>query len=99
MFDINLQKIFLSYGCVSHLIDAKLPCDLFVFVFVSFKFQFNFRDYLVSRSDYACISYRIKRKVDTSFLFLIQQKAFLLNFVHNLTILGERMDQFSSCLF
>ena len=41
----------------------------------------------------------LNENVDTSYLFLIQQKAFLLNFVHNLTILVERMNQFSSCLF
>ena len=40
MFDINLQRIIFSYGCDSHLIDAKLPFDLFVFVFV-FLFNFN----------------------------------------------------------
>ena len=41
MFDINLQRIIFSYGCVLHLIDAKLPCDLLICICFSFPFNFN----------------------------------------------------------
>ena len=40
MFDINLQRMIFSYGCVSNLIDAKLPCDFFCICFC-FRFNFN----------------------------------------------------------
>ena len=34
MFDINLQRIIFSYCCVSHLNDAKLPCDFYLYLFL-----------------------------------------------------------------
>ena len=40
-----------------------------------------------------------ERETDTSYVSLIQQKAFWLNCNHNLMILMERMNRFSSCLF
>ena len=41
MFDINLQRIIFSYGCVSHLNDVKLPCDFFFCICICFPFNFN----------------------------------------------------------
>ena len=36
---IYIFKEYISYGCVSHLMNAKLPCDLFVCI--CFPFNFN----------------------------------------------------------
>ena len=48
MFDINLQGIIFSYSCVSHLIDAKSPCDLFVLLVCLYSFLFPFNFNLIS---------------------------------------------------